>query len=159
MDVTPGPGVQSQNSSFKFNTQSSDDKPPKNKELTDKRTDYGNVWIVYIRFARRAESLQSARTLFGEARRDRLTPWEVYEAEGASLSSRCDLTRFAGTNGAIALMEYHCGNKDVQVASRIFEKGMTLFGDEVAYVLRYLNFLISINDENSASCFLLICMC
>ena len=37
-------------------------------------------------------------------------------------------------------MEYHCGNKDVQVASRIFEKGMELFGDEVEYVLRYLNF-------------------
>ncbi|KAI0687236.1 Suf-domain-containing protein [Earliella scabrosa] len=127
MDVTPA-GVQSQNSSF--NTQSSDDRPPKNKELTDKRTDYGNVWIVYIRFARRAEGLQSARTLFGKARRDRLTPWEVHEAE--------------------ALMEYHCGNKDVQVASRIFEKGMTLFGDEVEYVLRYLNFLISINDENNA---------
>ena len=53
-------------------------------------------------------------------------------------------------------MEYHCGNKDVQVASRIFEKGMTLFGDEVEYVLRYLNFLISINDENSASSFCLL---
>ena len=46
-------------------------------------------------------------------------------------------------------MEYHCGNKDVAVASRIFERGMELFGDEPEYVLRYLNFLISINDENS----------
>ena len=92
-------GMQSQSSSF--NTQSStDDKPPKNKELTDKRTDYGNVWIVYIRFARRAEGLQSARTLFGKARRDRLTPWEVHEAEGASLPSRCDLARFADASGA-----------------------------------------------------------
>ena len=52
-------------------------------------------------------------------------------------------------------MEYHCGNKDVQVASRIFERGMELFDDEVEYVLRYLNFLISINDENSASSFCL----
>ncbi|KAI0740261.1 hypothetical protein C8Q76DRAFT_707266, partial [Earliella scabrosa] len=127
MVVTPA-GVQSQNTLL--NTQFTDVRPPKNKELTDKRTDYGNVWIVYIRFARRAEGLQSARTLFGKARRDRLTPWEVYQAE--------------------ALMEYHCGKKDVQVASRIFEKGMTLFGDEVEYVLRYLNFLISINDENNA---------
>ncbi len=49
-------------------------------------------------------------------------------------------------------MEYHCGNKDVQVASRIFEKGMEQFGDEVEYVLRYLGFLISINDENSECC-------
>ena len=52
-----------------------------------------------------------------------------------------------------ALMEYHCGNKDVQVASRIFEKGMETFGDEVEFVLRYLGFLISINDENSKSFF------
>ena len=67
-----------------FNTQSSDEKPPKNKELCDKRTDYGIAWIVYIRFARRAEGLRSARNVFGKARRDRWTPWEVHEAEGAS---------------------------------------------------------------------------
>ena len=96
MVVTPA-GVQSQNSLL--NTQFSDVRPPKNKELTDKRTDYGNVWIVYIRFARRAEGLQSARTLFGRARRDRLTPWEVYQAEGASLSSRRGLARFLDACG------------------------------------------------------------
>ncbi|KAM5540704.1 hypothetical protein V8D89_005735 [Ganoderma adspersum] len=113
-----------------FNTQSSDEKPPKNKELCDKRTDYGIAWIVYIRFARRAEGLRSARNVFGKARRDRWTPWEVHEAE--------------------ALMEYHCGNKDAPLASRIFEKAMELYGDEVEFVLRYLGFLISINDENNA---------
>ena len=48
-------------------------------------------------------------------------------------------------------MEYHCGNKDAPLASRIFEKAMELYGDEVEFVLRYLGFLISINDENSAS--------
>lgn len=74
-------GVPSQNSSF--NTQASDDKPPKNKELTDRRTDYGIAWTMYIRFARRAEGLKSARNVFGKARRDRWTPWEVHEAEGA----------------------------------------------------------------------------
>ena len=60
-------------------------------------------------------------------------------------------------------MEYHCGSKDVTVASgskdvtvasRIFEKAMELYSDEVEFVLRYLGFLISINDENSASIFL-----
>ena len=69
-----------------FNTQSSDEKPPKNKELCDKRTDYGIAWIVYIRFARRAEGLKSARNVFSKARRDRWTPWEVHEAEGAHRS-------------------------------------------------------------------------
>ena len=55
-------------------------------------------------------------------------------------------------------MEYHCGSKDVTVASgskdvtvasRIFEKAMELYSDEVEFVLRYLGFLISINDDSS----------
>jgi len=47
-------------------------------------------------------------------------------------------------------MEYHCSNEK-NVASRIFEKGLELFSNEVDFVLRYLGFLISINDENSMS--------
>jgi len=48
----------------------------------------------------------------------------------------------------LALVEYHC-TKSMDVASRIFEKGLQLFGEETEYVLRYLGFLISVNDENS----------
>ncbi|KAI0712980.1 hypothetical protein C8T65DRAFT_739190 [Cerioporus squamosus] len=77
-------------------------------------------------------SLKFARAVFGKARRDRWTPWEVHEAE--------------------ALMEYHRGNKDVQGASRIFKKGMEPFSDEVEYVLRCLGFLISIIDQNRGPC-------
>ncbi|GBE79055.1 hypothetical protein BKA93DRAFT_785197 [Sparassis latifolia] len=120
-------GIQSQNSSF--NTQVSDEKPPKSKELADRRTEYGIAWIVYMRFARRAEGLKSSRAVFLKARRDRWTPWEVYEAA--------------------ALMEYHC-TKALDVASRIFEIGLKIFCDEVEFVLRYLGFLISVNDENNA---------
>ncbi|CCM04957.1 uncharacterized protein FIBRA_07154 [Fibroporia radiculosa] len=123
----PLPGIQSQNSSF--NTQVSDEKPSKNKELMERRTDYGIAWIVYMRFARRAEGLKSSRAVFGRARRERLISWEVFEAA--------------------ALMEYHC-TKALDVASRIFEKGMETFHDEVEFVLRYLGFLISVNDENNA---------
>ena len=47
-------------------------------------------------------------------------------------------------------MEYHCSD-DKSVASRIFEKGLDTFGDEIEFVLRYLGFLISINDENSGA--------
>lgn len=54
-----------------------------------------------------------------------------------------------GFVSSLALMEYHCSD-DKSVASRIFEKGLDLFGDEVEFVLRYLGFLISVNDENSA---------
>ena len=55
----------------------------------------------------------------------------------------------------LALMEYHCSD-DRAVASRIFERGLDFFGDEIDYVLRYLSFLISINDENSKFVFDLV---
>jgi cleavage stimulation factor subunit 3 len=79
-------GLQSKDSSF--NTQSSDEKPPKSKELADKRTEYGLVWIMYMRAARRVESQQTARAIFGRCRKDRWIPWEVYEASGQSYT-RC----------------------------------------------------------------------
>ncbi|KAG5637435.1 hypothetical protein H0H81_004594 [Sphagnurus paluster] len=120
-------GTQSTNSSF--NTQTSEDKPHKSSELLERRTEYGLAYIVYMRFGRRAEGVKSSRAIFGKARKDRWAPWQVYEAA--------------------ALMEYHCSD-DKSVASRIFEKGLDFFGDEIEYVLRYLGFLISINDENNA---------
>ena len=49
-----------------------------------------------------------------------------------------------------ALMEYHC-TKDAPVASRIFDTGLKTFGDEVEFALRYLGFLISVNDDMSTS--------
>lgn len=79
----PTPGTQSQSSSF--NTQVSDEKLPKSKELAERRTEYGIAWIVYMRFARRAEGLKTSRAVFGRARRERWTPWEVYEAAGGSI--------------------------------------------------------------------------
>ena len=45
-------------------------------------------------------------------------------------------------------MEYHC-TKATDVAMRIFEKGLDNFPDEVEFALRYLGFLISINDDSS----------
>ncbi|TFY78801.1 hypothetical protein EWM64_g5207 [Hericium alpestre] len=120
-------GVQSNNSSF--NSQASDDKLPKSKELIERRREYGLVWTMYLRFARRAEGVKSSRNVFGKARREKWTPWEVYESA--------------------ALMEYHC-TKDTGVASRIFEKGMEIFGDDVDFVAHYLGFLLSVNDENNA---------
>ena len=73
-------GIQSTNSSF--NTQASDERPSKNAELQKLRTEYGVAWIMYMRFGRRSEGVKSFRGIFGKARRDRLIPWEVYEASG-----------------------------------------------------------------------------
>ncbi|KAH8105429.1 hypothetical protein BXZ70DRAFT_920835 [Cristinia sonorae] len=121
-------GLRSNNSSF--STQSSDDTPnTKSKELKNRRTEYGIAWIVYMRFARRAENHRAARDIFGKARKDKWTPWEVYEAA--------------------ALMEYHC-TKSTDVAMRIFERGLEKFPDEEEFALRYLGFLISINDDSNA---------
>lgn len=46
------------------------------------------------------------------------------------------------------MMEYHC-TKAADVATKIFEIGLKQFADNIDYVVRYLNFLISINDDNS----------
>jgi cleavage stimulation factor subunit 3 len=109
--------------------QGAEEKPNhKSKELAERRTEYGLAIIMYMRFCNRAENLQSFRNAFKQARKDRWTPWEVYEAA--------------------ALMEYHC-TKAATVATKIFEKGLEIFPDEIDFVLRYLGFLISINDETS----------
>jgi cleavage stimulation factor subunit 3 len=51
-------------------------------------------------------------------------------------------------------MEYHVC-KATNVTTRIFEKGIELFGHEdIEIVLRYLSFLISLNDDASESAFL-----
>jgi len=122
--ATAEAGVQSTFSSF--NSQASDEKPPKHAELHRLKREYGLAWIIYMRFGRRSEGMKSLRGIFGRARKDRWVPWEVYEAS--------------------ALMEYHCYN-DKTIASRIFERGLDSFGEEIDYVIRYLSFLISINDN------------
>jgi cleavage stimulation factor subunit 3 len=78
----------SQNSSF--NTQSGEE-PQKKTELQKLRTEYGLAWIMYMRFGMRAEGVKPSRTIFAKARKDRWTPWEVYEAAGMSLFLCVDL--------------------------------------------------------------------
>ncbi|PPQ83169.1 hypothetical protein CVT26_008434, partial [Gymnopilus dilepis] len=98
-------------------------------ELSKRRTEYGLVWVMYMRFGMRVGGSKALRSIFEKVRRDNWATWETYDAS--------------------AMMEYHCtGDKDI--ASRIYEKGMAVFGREVEYVLRYLEFLISINDLKNA---------
>lgn len=56
------------------------------KELARRRTELGIAWIAYMRFARRAEGLKPARTVFGKARKDKWISWEIYEAAGMETS-------------------------------------------------------------------------
>ncbi|KAJ3416192.1 hexokinase A [Chytridiales sp. JEL 0842] len=79
--------------------------------------------IVYMRVARRVEGIRSARNVFKVARRSENS-----------------------------LMEYYC-SKDVTVACKIFEAGIKAFTDEeslMPLMLKYLDFLISLNDENNS---------
>ncbi|KAK1231479.1 mRNA 3'-end-processing protein rna14 [Marasmius sp. AFHP31] len=99
------------------------------EEIKERRKEFGTVYISYMRFVRRAEGVNATRPLFIKARKDPLMPWQVYESA--------------------ALMEYHCSGEK-EVATKIFERGMSLFGDDKDYVLRYLSFLITINDSNNA---------
>jgi cleavage stimulation factor subunit 3 len=129
-----------------FTTQS-DEKPFQSKELSEKRQEYGLAWTVYMRFARRAEGLKSARGVFAQARRDKWTPWEVYESAGASLRVLTSLVKKFNVDFS-AIAEYHL-TKDIRTPARIFEKALETFSDEVDLVAHYLGFLLSINDENS----------
>lgn len=87
------------------------------------------VWIRWMHFVRRTEGLRPTRAIFSKARRSPHITWQIYEAS--------------------ALMEYHC-SKDANVATKVFELALKTFGSDEAFVVRYLDFLISINDENNA---------
>ena len=118
------------------------------KELARRRTELGIAWIAYMRFARRAEGLKPARNVFGKARKDKWISWEIYEAAGLELRFYLECSRLMICS--TASMEYHF-TKATDVATRIYETGLKQFGEDPEYVIRYLKFLISINDENSAS--------
>lgn len=74
----PEPGVPLKDSSF--NSQSSEGQP--SKEMIERKKEYGLLYIMYMRFGKRAEGFKSSRAIFARARKDRFTPWEVYEAAG-----------------------------------------------------------------------------
>ncbi|KAF8581991.1 Suf-domain-containing protein [Ramaria rubella] len=127
--VAAGDSLSSNGSTSTASTSSLSGLMSPQKELARRRTELGIAWIAYMRFARRAEGLKPARTVFGKARKDKSISWEIYEAA--------------------ASMEYHF-TKATDVATRIYETGLKQFGEDAEYVVRYLKFLISINDENNA---------
>ncbi|KAH8115634.1 Suf-domain-containing protein [Phellopilus nigrolimitatus] len=103
--------------------------PPHTENLRERQQEYGLVYIMYIRFALRAEGVDASRAVFGKARKDKWTTWEVFESA--------------------ALMEYHVA-KQLGVANKIFGLAHARFPNEVDFVVRYLTFLMSVNDENNA---------
>ncbi|CAJ0635957.1 15600_t:CDS:10 [Entrophospora sp. SA101] len=82
-----------------------------------------------MRFERRIGGMKAARTMFSKARKSPYCTHHVFIAS--------------------AMMEYHC-NKDLVVAGKIFELGLKTFINDPDYVVQYLDFLISLNDDNNA---------
>lgn len=88
------------------------------------------AWIEYMNYSRRVEGISSARAIFTRARKD----------------ANCTYHLFL----AAARMELHC-KKDVTVAGRIFELGMSKFSTNPEYILSYMQHLLSLNDEQNAA--------
>ncbi|KAK9897245.1 Suf-domain-containing protein [Cystobasidium minutum MCA 4210] len=101
----------------------------KTEHLNELKRLAASVWIMQMRFARRAEGIQQARGVFSRARKWPHVGWQVFEAS--------------------AMLEMHW-NKETKIATNVFEVGLKRFSDEVGFVKRYLDFLIMINDDGNA---------
>ncbi|KAI8324736.1 Suf-domain-containing protein [Martensiomyces pterosporus] len=99
--------------------------------LDEQREMYTLAWIMYLRFVRRSEGIESARQLL---RRPRGDP-----------SGYITHHLFV----AAALMEYHVG-KRADVAGRLFEYYSKNYADHREYILQYMRFLIDSNDDSNA---------
>jgi cleavage stimulation factor subunit 3 len=127
----------------------------KTERITELRRLAASVWIMQMRFARRAEvshclfssalsfsfqcrltsplisqpqGIQPARSVFSRARKWPHVTWHVFEAS--------------------AMLEMHW-NKETKIATNVFEVGLKRFSEEVGFVKRYLDFLIMVNDDGS----------
>ncbi|KAH1011580.1 hypothetical protein HUJ04_000919 [Dendroctonus ponderosae] len=86
------------------------------------------AYIQYMKFARRAEGIKSARSVFKRAREDNRALYHIFVCA--------------------AIMEYYC-SKDKNIAFRIFELGLKKFGDIPEYVTCYIDYLSHLNEDNN----------
>ena len=98
-------------------------------ELEVWRAAVSQVWIKYMQFVRRTEGIRPTRQVFSRARKSAHCSWQVYEAN--------------------AMLEYHC-SKEPLVATKVFELALKTYGANEELVVRYLDFLLSINDDANA---------
>ncbi|CAG0891962.1 unnamed protein product [Cyprideis torosa] len=86
------------------------------------------TYIQYLRFARRAEGIKSARAVFKKAREDSRSGHAIYIAS--------------------AQTEYYC-SREPTVALKVFELGLKKFGHVPEYVLAYVDHLTHLNEDNN----------
>jgi len=97
--------------------------------LLTRTTEPTLVYCQYMKFARRAEGIKSARTIFKKAREDNRTKYHIYVSG--------------------ALMEFYT-TKDENIALKIFELGLKKFPKDTDYILKYLEHLCHQNDDNNS---------
>ncbi|KAL3216531.1 hypothetical protein MRX96_033030 [Rhipicephalus microplus] len=100
----------------------------KNTLLYFAYADFEEAYIQYMKFARRAEGIKTARVVFKKAREDARSGHQVYVAA--------------------ALMEYYC-SKEKTVAFKIFELGLKKYGDNSDYIMAYIDYLSHLNEDNN----------
>ncbi|CAG9770173.1 unnamed protein product [Ceutorhynchus assimilis] len=98
------------------------------KYLDIKDIDPTLAYTQYMKFARRAEGIKSARSVFKRAREDPRSQYHIFVCA--------------------ALMEYYC-SKDKNIAFRIFELGLKKFADIPEYVTSYIDYLSHLNEDNN----------
>ncbi|XP_055940749.1 cleavage stimulation factor subunit 3-like isoform X2 [Argiope bruennichi] len=99
-----------------------------NKFIENPDVDPTLAYIQYMKFARRAEGIKAARTIFRKTRENAKARYHVFVAA--------------------AWMEYYC-SKDKTVAFKIFELGLKKYGDNPDYILAYIDYLSHLNDDNN----------
>lgn len=94
----------------------------------DELIDLTLVYIQWMRFTRRTEGLKAARAVFKRARDEKKCSHQIYIAA--------------------AFMEYNC-TKDHSIACKIFELGLKKFNNNPDFILSYIHFMNSLNEENN----------
>ncbi|CAF2004236.1 unnamed protein product [Rotaria magnacalcarata] len=87
------------------------------------------AYIQAMRFERRTDGIKSARTIFKRAREDSRVNHQIYVAA--------------------ALMEYYC-TKDNNIAFNIFNLGLKKYGQNVDYILAYIDYMTHLNEDHNA---------
>ncbi len=87
------------------------------------------AFIQAMRFERRTDGIKSARIIFKRAREDPRTSHQIYVAA--------------------ALMEYYC-TKDNNIAFNIFNLGLKKYGQNVDYILAYIDYMTHLNEDHNA---------
>lgn len=119
-------------------------------------TNFSQAFIQYMKFARRAEGIKSARAIFKRAREDNRAKYQVFliwflDAFDFYLTRVKLCVFFWQVFVAAALMEYYC-SKDKNIAFRIFELGLKKFANCPEYVLCYIDYLSHLNGTSFISC-------